>query len=341
MSKNGIIHELNTVVARTIVNQMAACNSTSITNQDNEVSCQPNTRALTENGVVLDAYESNAACTRGMEMIRRGMEYQFGSSDTVGTEERMWHGSNARVRMPIDDQMLGLFNRYQDVGIGLCKACSMTDVTQSSMISSDANCYSVDNFQESFRGELASQINAQLVMSQGVLNGLMKALNKPGVTQVSEDISSKISTHITQNFVESLSTELSNQQVITVSSQSSIHVNRMTEHSVLTVVMKKVTEVDLANKILDDEQWSIVQREVIDQDTLGDLGEAVFRSTIKFAHTIDHTVGMVLIGVVAIMGLAVFILIGHNFYTIIQRQRLKAAHLTKIKELHVQETKGA
>lgn len=333
-SKEGIVHVVNTMTSKVILKHMASCNSANLLNQDLEVTCRPSAVTRTEDGTVLDTYEENKSCTDGMHAILNGMIYQFGTDTTVGLEEVYWKDHEVKVRTKYDQQMQDLLDRYTAIGTSNCKACLIDDVTQSSMLSSESNCYSTDTYNESFKSQVGEAVTQQLIMNQDVLNGAIKSLEKPGVKEISEDISSKIAQNITQNFMDDLSNTLSNLEVISINSQTAIKGNQLTQHSAFSIVMKKVTEQDLATKILTDQQWSIMGTEIDNHQELDEIGQAIFKTTINFAHTIDNTAGYVLIGVASFMGLLILIIMGHSIYKIIEREKIHQVHNDALKQLH-------
>jgi len=300
-TKEALIRSVNEITTVAIMRSFTNCSDAEYSDQVINVTCQPD--------LFGGVYESNVACGNCTENVMEGMLAQH------KLERSMWKSrESTRVRLPIDQEFGLIMARMGSCGISTCKACNLTNVTQVSMLRGNSGCINSGNVQENFKSNLTSLVKQQLTNNQDVLAGVATAFSKSNVSKLSEDIYNRIQTTVTSNFLSQIRTKLNSSQVITVNSGGSSSLNNIDQYSALAIVAEQVTSENVATKSFSQALFTFIEKMANEQNTLNDVGELVFKSSLTFVDAVGGSVGKVMLAVLITLGALVLFIIGFAIY---------------------------
>jgi len=295
------------------------------TGQNNTNSGQNN--AISENTGQNDikVYEENPACRSCFESVFNGMKTQH------DLERKMWggelstktknHQKNIKVRLKIDEEYALLLKRIELCGITTCKACALTNITQANIIDQKSKCYNDLTNTTIFKTNLSQLINEQLLNNNDVLSGVAKAFssNSGTVSELTTTVTNLISSQVNVNFLNSVAEEISKSQIIQVNSATSTTFNNMSQFSIFNVTLEQVEKNNIVEKAISNDIFQIIAQIANENNTLNDIGETVFKSTITLATAIDNSIGKVMLATLISLGIIVTLIIIFLFYKIIKK----------------------
>ncbi len=309
-SKAALVQATREVVSSAIVTSLTQCSSFAQADQSTSITCMPRLPAGT-------VYEGNAACGSCNGNVFDGM--MAGHAQ----ERAMWdkgEDSEVRVRLPIDEEFKLLMARVGSCGLTTCKACSLANVTQYNILNADMKCYAQMRDTTVFQNNLSTIVKQQLLANQDVLAGVARALGSGAdVINITEKITSSISSHVTQDFLNTLSKTMSQSQTITIVAGGSFFGNNISQNTAFTLALEAVTEADIVNKAISDGTFAVMEQVINEQNTLNSVGAILFTSTITFATALDSIVGKVMIAVLVALGVVLLFLASYAMYKMIKQ----------------------
>lgn len=303
-SPAGISQMFNTVIAQSISQTVSDCFQNQVAQQSIRIRCNPK---LPNSDSV---YEENPACGSCIDSILKAQLYQ------MSLQRRLWNArAGYEVKMPIDNFYAGIIDAMNTCGYTYCKACSLSNVTQSNIVQADASCISVAMTSTNISSNLSSSIQQMLLSNQDVMSATCKTLGIQDVSQVSTYITSNIMVVVNSQFLSRLQSTLQQSQVIEVYSQSSVSLNNISQTSAATVTQEFVTSAQVATNALSQITIDQISAQVQQQNTLNELGNVIVNSTTTFLSAMDNAVGQIMFACIAILGFVVLAIIIYFIYT--------------------------
>lgn len=244
----------------------------------------------------------------------------------------MWDSGPAQVRLPINQEFILLLGRMGTCGTVTCKACALANVSQVNIISADNSCYQTMTNTNVFRTNLNTLVNQQLLSNQDILAGVAQAFGKNDSEQISEDITNFISTNVDSTFLNNIRQDISSQQTIEVTGQSTF-TNNVSQYSVFNSALNAVIQQQIIERSISDAMFSLIEQVANQQNTLSSVGEILFTSTITFVSAVNNVVGQVLIATLAALGVVVLFILGFTLYKVIKKVTISAIDQNKKNEL--------
>jgi hypothetical protein len=316
-----MVEATNTIVAHSIVRTIMACQVAPVSEQNVSVYCNP---AFKTKGEV---YESNSACELCIQQVL------LDNQEHNRQEKDLWKHGKARVRQDNDTMYKLMIAKMEACGVNTCKACDLSNITQSGILSVTEICLDFLKDGVTFKSNLSNAIEDQLTNNQDVLSAAAQVFAKKGVRQISEQVSTSIIDRMTSDFKVALGQSVQNIQTIELVSNTSHKIKQVTEKSLITSISRMLsrTDIDLALNI--KEQLKEMETIINDQNTLDSIGGAIFKSSVTIASVVDSTVGKVMLSLLAVLGVTLIIIISAIVYKISKDYRKKHAIKTKTQDL--------
>lgn len=196
-----LLNSTNDIISNTIVQRMLACTQSADKFQLIEIKCQPS-------GV----FESNAACSQCMKNVFQGIidQHQYELSE--------WKRNEVKVRLPIDQEYNQMVQRLESCGISFCKACSLVNATQESVITSFDQCQSTLINSDSFKADLGANLATELNNNQHILSGVAEAMGNKDLATITNNLVSQLTTNMNETFQARLVSRVSESQTIRLDS---------------------------------------------------------------------------------------------------------------------------
>lgn len=307
-----LLNSTNDIISNTIVQRMLACTTSNTSLQLIELKCQPS-------GV----YESNAACSQCMQNVFQGIidQHQYELSE--------WKRGEVKVRLPIDQEYNQMVQRLESCGISFCKACSLVNATQESVIKSFDQCQSTLITSDSFKADLGANLATELNNNQHILSGVSEALGNKDLGTITNTLVNQLTTNMNEDFQDRLVSQLSQSQTIRLDSTGSFNGDGLLQKSAISVVSEFISTAQVAQNQISSEFADYVASVAQSQTSLSELGEMVGRSGVIMSQTLDSVVGKVLIAVLVVLGVIVGFILVFVMYRVI---RIASQSATKWEE---------
>jgi hypothetical protein len=318
-STNSLIEATNNIISRSITNVISNCDSNVRVEQDVSLKCAPTGPAV---------YEENATCARCIY----NLTLDFKAHNDL--EQSLWKHSPAQVRQPIDIMYLNILRDLEACGLTYCKACVLLDVTQQNIINTGNDCISKITNKQSITDNMTNLFQQQFLNNQDVLSAAAQSLGIQGVNKISEHISNSIISNISTSFLDALSVSISNSQVIELTSDTSTQFRNITQNSILNIVEQEVNKNSIATMAMKKELFDNISQIVNNENTLNEVGEVIFKSTVTFAKAIDSSVGKIMFAVLVLLGVITLTIIGYILYRKFKGDVSKAVNIARKRKLN-------
>jgi hypothetical protein len=311
-TSGSLVQATNTIIAKSITKTIMDCANNALLVQKIRITCKP--VEYDENGNSMSVYEENESCGYCMAGVQGNFLYQN------ELEERMWtQASSARVRQPIDSMYKKLAMDLEICGLSYCKACVLLNTTQKNIVSSESGCTSSVSKNDEITTNVSNLIKQQLTQNQDVLTATVKELGVKGVDNISQNISNKISKVLTKTFLNKIASSLQSIQSVTLTSSTSVTSNNLTQNSIEKFIITQVSQMNIAEQALTKSTFENIEASINNQNTLNEIGDLVFKSSVSFAQAIDTSIGKVMISVLILLGTAFLCIVGYIIYKKFQR----------------------
>ncbi len=218
-----------------------------------------------------------------------------------------WRFGKVAVNLPIDEDFTTVLKQMIACGT-ICKACVYQDLSQSTFIQNLLECKSMLSIQNSINQKLTNAITQQLTNNQDLLAPIAQMLGASSMQQIVANLTNRISVKITNEVITGvLNTIENNQTMVLTNSEEKVQ----TQDSSFNSMVQYFQNTNLFSTIFTDEQWQVLQDLYSNQNTIGDLGNAVVHSLNDITKFISEDIGKVVIAMlvlVAIVFLGVVIL---------------------------------
>jgi hypothetical protein len=220
-----------------------------------------------------------------------------------------WRFGKVAVNLPIDEDFTTVLKQMIACGT-ICKACVYQDLSQATFIQNLLECKSMLSIQNSINQKLTNAITQQLTNNSDFLAPISQMLGASSMQQIVANLTNRIAVKITNEVITGVLNTIENNQTMVLTG-SSTDVKVQTQDSSFNCMVKYFQDTSLFSTIFSDEQWQVLEQLYNDQNTIGDLGNAVVRSLNDITRFISSDVGKVVIAMlvlVAIVFLGVVIL---------------------------------
>ena len=313
-SPTALVKATNEIIATAIVQSSNKCNQQADITQLIDIRCLPT------NLDGIQVWEQNAGCRLCFESVFEGMLAHH------ALERKLWNeGQEVKVRLPINDEYGLMLQRLELCGIGQCKACALQNVTQANLLKANSSCYEQLRSTANFSANLRALIKEQLLNNQDVLSGLADALGQNGLDSITDTVSSRLETQVTTSFLTSVTSLMEQSQVIQIRSNSTVDTNNISQENAYNIALQEVTNSNVTLNAISTDVFDAVARVANQQNTLNDVGEAVFQSTLDITQALEGVVARVMFAVLSVLVVTVLVIVGYLIYKVIRRA-VKAAH---------------
>jgi len=322
-STDAIVQATNVIVADAIIRSINQCAASIDSDQSISITCDP---------VMPDGqpFEANPACGSCIQAVFNGMIAQH------ALERKMWTktgNKSATVRLPIDEEYSLMIARISSCGVTTCKACALINTSQANILTSSSSCYDTLSDQTVFTTNLQNLISQQLVNNQDVLAGVAKAFGGEGVDQLTQIISSRITSVVTENFLTGVANAMKASQIVNINASGKVLLNNITQTAAFNVALQAVTSENVATKAIASEVFDVIAQVCNQQNTLNDIGTTVFEAVVDIQGVVNNVVGKVMVAFMAALGLVVFVIVGYTVYQVVEKSAMKAAELGKAADI--------
>jgi hypothetical protein len=224
-----------------------------------------------------------------------------------------WRFGRVAVNLPIDEDFTTVLKQMIACGT-LCKACVYQDLSQATFIQNLLECKSMLSIQNSINQKLTNAITQQLTNNTDFLGPLSQMLGASSMQQIVANLTNRIAVKITNEVITGVLNTVENNQTMTLTNSTT---KVQTQDSSFNCMVQYFQSTNLFSTIFTDDQWQVLQQLYNDQNTVGDLGNAVVHSLNDITKFISSDVGKIVIAMlvlvaivflgVVILGLSVYI----------------------------------
>lgn len=295
-SKTSIINQTNQIVADVFTDITMSCASINKSEQTIEIDCQPETWGDT-------VYENNRVCTQALtaEYERRMDQYNFLLAQ--------WKNGNlapGEGLKPISEDFMEIQRSFTNIMIGSCKACVISDISQTANITNITTCQALNNIENSITQKLSDKVTQKLRNNQDVLGSLASIIGGSTDESTITNVTNRIQTRLTQRVISGIRNNIANSQNVTVKYGATTGVD---QRSTYNSTVSYLEQNQIMNTIMTDAEFDTFQKLYNDQNTLDTLGKAVVNSASIFTKLISSVAGTVTFAVVGITAFLLVILI--------------------------------
>lgn len=298
VEKSAIINSFHQIISYSIYKGVQNCSNQVVSRQLVSIGCYPDPSVI---------YEENEVCKACYEDNFKGMllHHQL-QRDLLST--------NPTILLPINKEYETLMYKLSLCGLRHCKACVLTNTTQSSILGSSDRAITVDCLSQmtntiQFATDFSATLNQVLTENVDVLNAVAQAVGGADpVNKVTQEVVSRTTQIVNQDFLSQVLSRIQNVQTITLRMSDGI-INGNTQESVYNSISQQVTENSLATQILSDQLLTTLTTILNQQTSLSSIGDMIYEP-IKFTvSTISIAAKYILYGCLVIIALLIILIV--------------------------------
>jgi hypothetical protein len=231
-------------------------------------------------------------------------------------ERARWQNdpNRAKVIQTKDAMYASVLRGMEICGLSVCKACVLLNATQRNIFDASMSCVQSSITASAITSNLENILRQQLEANRDVLSATLQDLGVDSVESVVQNVATSISQNITSEFLSSLKQVVNSFQTIQIVSNTSIRANGFTQGSIITGVQSFVSSQSVALKSIGEARFQAIADIIARQNTLNDIGQVIFASTVTFARALDSSVGLIMFAVLGILGIIAIIVIVYLVY---------------------------
>lgn len=302
----GYVDVMNDIVSQSIYNASNTVTAIAEAGQIVSIECDPD---LPDG---LEVFEANSACKTCMTQVFDGIDSQH------AFERKLWPGTEAEVRLPINQEYDMTMDRIESCGQSVCKACVLVDASQKSFVDVDVKQFQTSEFKEAVNVNMSQLINSMLTNNQDVLSSLMSILGTTERNKVEEKIRTRIESILTQNFYQGLGAQIDSFQNIVINTSSSVR--KIQQQTMFNVISRYVSDQNVGAQITTQQTLQTIASISNTQNTLGSAGQLVFQTKDALQKILGGTVGKIFLASVGFLALTVLCIILLIIYRIFSGQ---------------------
>lgn len=321
-SQQAVVNGINSMVADVFINIALFCNSNSTSQQTVNIKCQP----YTDSATII--WELNPGCQKCIQGIVDAQlrYYKF--------QQDLWANRAPSVQGSIDTDYQNVISEFINCGSTACKACSVQNVSQNTVIQTVLNCAAVNNIQNTLNQQLTAQITQNLTNNQDLLSPLATMLGASTTNSMITNLTNRIEALITTNVIADITQQISNNQVLNITgSGGSLNVNGSTQDSAFNSIMTYLGTNNIFNNVFQQAQWDVLQDLINEQSTIDTLGNLIPKSVGDLEKLVSNIVGQI---VLAVLGMIFGVFLIEFFYMLdrviqkaIQKKQTKDSELKR------------
>jgi hypothetical protein len=194
-----------------------------------------------------------------------------------------------------------------------CKNCVYNDFSQDANFNWKTSCTITNTMTNEFRQTATLNVIQNLENQTGVMAALAGVMGGGDVQKTVANIHNRVTQLVDVNLLQTMSNEMLAKQNITVTGASTSvgATEGISQTSAITGVIDMFESTNIANNLLSEQEWSVLQTVINENTTIGRFGEFAMENMVTFAEFIDTTAGQVLrisiiIGAIIISGMAMY-----------------------------------
>jgi hypothetical protein len=325
-SRSEIVNMTNDMVATIFTNIALSCNGETMSTQTTDINCLP----PVTNPPPQNVYELNSGCQKCFNdiVVSQQEYYNF--------QRELWAAGeqNPSVKKPIDQDYQNVIAEFIACTAN-CKACNVSNVSQKTTISSVINCTSFNTVKNNIDQQLVASITQNLTNNQDGLSPIATMLGTTSTQDVVTNLTNRISSKITDTVIANVSQQISASQTLNIMAGST-NINGVQQQSAYSSITTYLQKTNIFNTIFSEEQWTVLQTLLNDQNTLGDLGNVVVKGATYIEKMLTNSVGKVVLFVLIMVGVViagvVLYVISQLIRNAVQKQKEKDLHMEHVAE---------
>ena len=311
-AKAVLLTNINNIVASTFTQITQTCAAEVSSEQIINVSCNP-TLSGDVNNPNSQPYENHDACKLCIENVK------LNALAAYEQQRAAWeNGERAIVRKPIDQDFQSVLSEMTLCGTR-CKACVFQDLSQQTVITGVTECRALNTIENQITQLLSANVDQTLSNNQDFLSPLTQLFGAKSRQDVVFTITNRIKPLISIEVKDAIINQISNSQVITLTSSTNATVTGTTQQSAFNAITTFLSATKIFNNVFSEEELESFQTLVNTQNTVDSLGNAVVAGTTAFARMIKGVLGKIVVAVFAVVGVVFLSIVGYLVYTKIKR----------------------
>ncbi len=298
VEKSAIINAFHQIISYSIYKGVQNCSNQVASRQLVSIGCYPDQSII---------YEENDVCRACYEENFKGMLLQH-------QLQRDLLSASPTILLPIEKEYETLMYKLSLCGLRYCKACVLTNTTQSTILGSSEHAITVDCLSEltnttQFATNFSATLNQVLTENVDVLNAVAQAVGgSDPVNKVTNEVVSRTTQVVNREFLSQVLSTIQNVQTISLRMSDGI-INGTTQESVYNSITKQVTDNSLATRILSDTLLTSLATILNQQTTLNSVGDMIYEP-IKFTvETISITTKYILYGSLVLVAVLIILIL--------------------------------
>jgi hypothetical protein len=301
VSRSTVTTQLNNMTANILTNISMNCSAQSSNNQVISIDC---TRTnLTE------AYESNSVCRQCILNVLQSKREEYTRYFNLAQAKEL---VSDIPNINIDLHYVG--EQLRECGKRVCKACVIEDISQSNVVNVSVDCQAMNNISNLVSQSLTNAITQKLTTNYDILGSLANVLGGNDSQSVVNSISNRVKSVITNDLITNIYNQAKNEQTFIVNLNTSGQFNGISQRSTYNSIVTYLSTNNIFNSILSESEWTTLQTLHDSNNITGTLTAGFETVNSLFSDVLKHTIGYILLGVMAVMCLAAFYVIATTVY---------------------------
>jgi hypothetical protein len=321
-SQSDILDVINTNVANVITNISLNCqvDSTSL----NAITINCNLGPFKPDG---ESYADNPTC-------KTAIQTQIDTQLRFYDQATAYFDRDGTGRLPsIHEDLYPMFMNLIALGTtGACKACSISNYTQSLDVSANGSCDVTNQITNVLDQQITSTVDQTLTNNEDFLSSIAQAFGMSTrsdvVTSLSNRVSQLLTTDIVQKAVETIQANNTATFVGVFNDNQPVIQNQ-----VQSAAMNFLQTNNVMNNLFTAREMTVIQDSLNDQNTIGTLGNLTYKTIDDFDKMLTSQVGKVVLFVWAILIVLIAFLLVFLVVKLTKKGWAEAEQRKSLKEL--------
>lgn len=282
-SQSLVVDQTTDMVSTIITNISLNCTSVSNSTQTTKITCNPNLESNTT------YFEQNSACISCYNNLKTFWIDKYDLARSKGK----------KIKSDMNEEIQAVINSAIACK-SVCKACIINNISQDTLIKNVLSCKSYNTIKDTIEQKLNTAITQKLKNEQDALSGFLSVFGN-SASNVVNTLNNRISSKITQNVLSDIQQNINANQNIDIT-ENSTAVSGLSQNSVFQASQTYLTRNKIFNDILNQSEWKQFQQAINDQNTIGNLANAVVNVSGTLTKLVRSTMGKVVIAVISLVG---------------------------------------
>jgi hypothetical protein len=311
-AKAVLLTSINNIVASTFTQITQTCAAEISSEQIINVSCNP-TLSGDVNDPNSEPYENHDACKLCIGNVK------LNALAAYEQQRAVWdNGGVPAVRKPIDQDFQNVLSEMTLCGTR-CKACVFQDLSQQTVITGVTECRALNTIENQITQLLSANVDQTLTNNQDFLSPLTQLFGAKSRQDVVFTITNRIKPLISIEVKDAIINQISNSQIITLTSSTNATVRGTTQQSAFNSITTYLAATKIFNQVFSEAELESFQTLVNTQNTVDSLGNAVVAGTTAFARMIKGVLGKIIIAVFVVVGFVFASIVAYLAFTKIKK----------------------